>query len=1305
MRMNFSCEERELKETSQRIGGWRRGIAALLFVCAVLVLSPKSARAQTVLLGDQAVENQVDMNVKGQAEAFQSTATTTGQLTYINIYLDSTSTASQIVVGIYADNSGHPGALLTQGTSNTQLVAGSWSAVAVTSATITSGVHYWITILGIQSGVPHFRDTTGTGCKSETSSQTTLTTLPSSWTTGTVYGTCPISAYGLNGPPMGSSVLIGEFAVENYIDTNPVGRAEAFQATANASGTVTAINLYLDSTNLAPNVYVGLYADSSGNPGTLLGQGNTTHPVAGTWNQITISSAAITAGKPYWIAVLGPSSGAIKFRDRASGPCHSQTTASTTLTSLPTSWVTGTVYPTCPLSAYGVSSATTLVVTPSSLNFTAPQGGANPSPASLSAATSGTGTPAFTASSDSSWLTVSPTSGSLPKVLQVSAIVGSLTPGTYTGHITVTSSGLTGSPTVIPVTFCVTGGSGPSITSLTPATGPVGTSVTIAGKNFGSSGTVTFNGTPASPTSYTSTGITVPVPSGATTGPVIVKVGTISSNPVNFTVTTLPQIVATASPAPNANGWNNTNVTVTFTCAAGSNPIQTCPAPIIVTTEGKNQVVTGTVTDTGGQTASASVTVSIDKTPPTITAVPSPAPNANGWNNTSVTVSFTTSDALSGVANCDPPVTVTAQGTTVVSGTVTDKAGNTATASITVKIDKTAPTITAVVTPTPVNGINTGPVTITFTCTDALSGIATCPAPISVTTTGGVAKSYSGTAVDVAGNSATATVTVNIQPAATPPTITAVASPASNANGWNNSNVTVTFTCTAGSNAIKTCTSPVVVSTEGANQVVSGTATDTAGLTATTSVTVSLDKTPPVITAVQSPAANANGWNNSNVTVTFTCSDALSGIAGTCPAPVTVATEGTTPVTGSVTDKAGNTASATLSVKIDKTPPAITAVAAPAPNANGWNNSNVTVTFTCSDSGSGIATCPAPITVSTEAANQTVSGTATDKAGNTATANVIVNLDKTPPTITAAVTPAPVSGIYYGTATVTFTCADSLSGIATCTSPISVTTFGANQSFTGTAVDKAGNTATTTVTINVQPAVSPTITPAPSPAPNANGWNNTNVTVSFTCAAGSYPIQTCPSAIVDSTEGANQSVCGTVTDTSGKTATACVVLNIDKTLPVITASPSPLPNAAGWNKSPVTVTFTCSDALSGATGNPSPFTDSTEGTTPVTASCTDKAGNTSSTTLTIKIDLTPPTITASALPVPNANGWNNSNVTVTFTCADSGSGISVCPSPVTVSAEGANQTVSGTATDVAGNTASASVSVSLDKTPPTITAA
>jgi hypothetical protein len=68
----------------------------------------------------------------------------------------------------------------------------------------------------------------------------------------------------------------------------------------------------------------------------------------------------------------------------------------------------------------------------------------------------------------------------------------------------------------------------PSITSLTPAAGAVGGAVTIAGANFGASqGTsmVTFNGTAATPTSWSATGIVTPVPAGATTGKVVVTGG------------------------------------------------------------------------------------------------------------------------------------------------------------------------------------------------------------------------------------------------------------------------------------------------------------------------------------------------------------------------------------------------------------------------------------------------------------------------------------------------------------------------------------------------------------------------------------------------------------------------------------------------------------------------------------------------------------------------------------------------------------------------------------------------------------
>src|SRR5436309_1842510 len=79
----------------------------------------------------------------------------------------------------------------------------------------------------------------------------------------------------------------------------------------------------------------------------------------------------------------------------------------------------------------------------------------------------------------------------------------------------------------------------PTISSLSPTSGGVGTSVTINGSNFGSkqgTSTVKFNGTTATPTSWSTGKIVAPVPSGATTGGVVVTVSGIASNSITFTV-------------------------------------------------------------------------------------------------------------------------------------------------------------------------------------------------------------------------------------------------------------------------------------------------------------------------------------------------------------------------------------------------------------------------------------------------------------------------------------------------------------------------------------------------------------------------------------------------------------------------------------------------------------------------------------------------------------------------------------------------------------------------------------------------
>jgi len=87
----------------------------------------------------------------------------------------------------------------------------------------------------------------------------------------------------------------------------------------------------------------------------------------------------------------------------------------------------------------------------------------------------------------------------------------------------------------------------PSIVGISPGSGVVGTPVTITGTNFGSTqgtSTVTFNGVTGTPTSWSSTSIVVPVPSGATTGNIVVTVNGVASNAVPFTVQVAPAITS-----------------------------------------------------------------------------------------------------------------------------------------------------------------------------------------------------------------------------------------------------------------------------------------------------------------------------------------------------------------------------------------------------------------------------------------------------------------------------------------------------------------------------------------------------------------------------------------------------------------------------------------------------------------------------------------------------------------------------------------------------------------------------------------
>jgi hypothetical protein len=319
----------------------------------------------------------------------------------------------------------------------------------------------------------------------------TLNAASSALAAGTYTGHITITATGASGSPASIPVtltvtasgglLFGVQTVGGTADSDGAGIAEAFKTTASASGTLSSISVYIDSGSAATNVKVGLYSANGTHPGTLLTQGTISTPTPGTWNTASVTNVSVVAGTTYWIAVLGPAgTGTLRFRDvGGSNPSSSETSSQTTLTTLPTTWTTGAIFSDAPLSAYGSAAlGPVLSVTPSTLSFSGTAGGANPAPASLTVSNAGSGTISYTATSNQTWLTVTPTSGSAPATLTVTASLAGLLPGTYTGQITTTASGATGSPATTTVTLQV--GGVPAKLALTPATASTHTGIAVS---------------------------------------------------------------------------------------------------------------------------------------------------------------------------------------------------------------------------------------------------------------------------------------------------------------------------------------------------------------------------------------------------------------------------------------------------------------------------------------------------------------------------------------------------------------------------------------------------------------------------------------------------------------------------------------------------------------------------------------------------------------------------------------------------------------------------------------------------------
>lgn len=186
----------------------------------------------------------------------------------------------------------------------------------------------------------------------------------------------------------------------------------------------------------------------------------------------------------------------------------------------------------------------------------------------------------------------------------------------------------------------------PVISSVSPASGIYGAQVTVTGSGFGNTqGSIAFNGIPSTVQSWSDGQITTSVPTGASTGPILVNIGGVNSNGASFVVPT-PQITGispTSGPTgtqviitganfgqntgsvtfnqtpANVSSWTSTQIIATVPSTAISGPVVvnvggiasnsdqvfTVPPPAVTSVNPTNGIVGTQVTITGTSFGSA----------------------------------------------------------------------------------------------------------------------------------------------------------------------------------------------------------------------------------------------------------------------------------------------------------------------------------------------------------------------------------------------------------------------------------------------------------------------------------------------------------------------------------------------------------------------------------------------------------------------------------------------------------------------------------------------------------------------------
>ncbi len=408
--------------------------------------------------------------------------------------------------------------------------------------------------------------------------------------------------------------------------------------------------------------------------------------------------------------------------------------------------------------------------------------------------------------------------------------------------------------------------------------------------------------------------------------------------------TTPPVVSVDVSPAPNVNGWNNTDVTVTWTVSEPESTYEeTGCLDQTLTTETTGTILTCEATNQDGlSSGTQSVTVKIDKTLPDLTVPPTQSTSATGPDGALVTYpAATATDNL----DADPTIACSPAsgslfpiGSTTVNCTATDDAGNQDTDSFDVEVSGgNSPTVTITGPAAPVEATSAAGATVNWSATATDPEDGTLPvdcgsAPPSGSTFALGSTTITCTATDTVGNEGSDSLTVTVQDT-TPPTVTPPANVVASATGA--TGAVVDYGVATATDLVDGALTAACVPASGTlfplgTTTVACTATDDAGNTGTAPFTVTVqDAGAPVVDVPDNVTVEATGPAGATVNYgTVTATDDVDGPLTdvTCSkASGTVFPIAQTSVTCSATDSQGNTGSATFFVTVrDTTPPVVT---------------------------------------------------------------------------------------------------------------------------------------------------------------------------------------------------------------------------------------------------------------------------------------------------------------------------------------------------------------------------------------------